>query len=165
VNQDSALASHLDRVSGLHFHTLLHSTILPPHSLNLRDMVSPQNGATWVSLGVDQTTSLPPKGGLNSNPSSYQSDKQGSQVGSWAFLSSFVRTKLTSLVCLKRGFLLLDQHVWCHLAGAALPAGQEHWARDKEVKTPSLNPGQVPRNVALAQTERQGTKTFGKQVY
>jgi hypothetical protein len=60
----------------LHFHTLSHSTVLSPHSLNLRDTVSPQKVVTRVShwLEVDQTPLLPP----NLNPGSYQSDGQHS---------------------------------------------------------------------------------------
>jgi hypothetical protein len=78
---DSTLTSQLGHILGSHFHTLSHRTVLPPCSLNLRDMVSPQKGVTWVSLGVDQTPSLPPKSGLNLNPGSYQSDEWNSQVG------------------------------------------------------------------------------------
>jgi hypothetical protein len=54
------------------------STPLPGH----RDMVSPPKGVIQVSLGVDQTPSLPTKAGLNLNLGSYQSDEWGSQVGS-----------------------------------------------------------------------------------
>jgi hypothetical protein len=43
---DSSLTSQLDCVSGSHFHILLHSTILPPCSLNLRDTASPQQVVT-----------------------------------------------------------------------------------------------------------------------
>jgi hypothetical protein len=44
-----------------------------------------------VSLvGVDQAPLLPPKLGLNSNSGFYESDGQGSQIGSQAFLGSFV---------------------------------------------------------------------------
>jgi hypothetical protein len=83
MNQDSALASQLGTISGSHFHILLHSTVLPPHSLKLRDTVSPKKAVTRVFLlGVDQTPLLPPEAGLNSNLGSYQSDEWGSQVGS-----------------------------------------------------------------------------------
>jgi hypothetical protein len=72
--------------AGLHLRLALshivtqHST--STHCLDLRDMVLPQKGVTQVSLGVDQTPSLPPKAGLNLNLGSYHSDEWGSQVGS-----------------------------------------------------------------------------------
>jgi hypothetical protein len=88
------------------------------HSLNSRETVSPQKGITRVSLlEVDQAPLLPPKRCLNSNPGSYQSNERGSQVGSQAFLGSFVWWKLTSSDYRERGSLL-----W-HLAGVALLAG------------------------------------------
>jgi hypothetical protein len=73
-------------------------------------MVSPQKAVTRVSLGVDQTPSLPPEAGLNLNLGSYQSDEQGSQVGSCAFPGSFVQPELTSSACWERDSLSLDQH-------------------------------------------------------
>jgi hypothetical protein len=79
---DFSLTLQLGYISGSHFHTFSHSTVLPPYCLDLRDMVLPQKGVTQVSLGVDQTPSLPPKAGLNLNLGSYQSDEWGSQVGS-----------------------------------------------------------------------------------
>jgi hypothetical protein len=64
-------------------------------------------------LGVDQTPLRfrPPKAGLNSNPCSYKSDEQGSQVGSQAFLGSFVLLKIASSVHQEGGSLPSDQHV------------------------------------------------------
>jgi hypothetical protein len=76
MDWDSAFTSQLGCISGSHFHTLSHSTVLPPCSLNLRDMVSPQKVVTRVSLlGVNHSPILPPEVGLNLNPSSYQSVK------------------------------------------------------------------------------------------
>jgi hypothetical protein len=46
VDWDSSLASQLGCTSCLHFHTFSHSTVLPPHSLNLRNMVSPPKVVT-----------------------------------------------------------------------------------------------------------------------
>jgi hypothetical protein len=121
MDRDSALALQLGRLSGSHFHTLSHSTVLPPHSLNLIEMVSPQQGVTQVSLGVDQAPSAPPKAGLNLNSVSYQFDEQGSQVGSWGFPGFFVWPELVSLVCWERGSLPLDQHVLAVVPGRGGP--------------------------------------------
>jgi hypothetical protein len=74
--------------------------------LNLKDMVSPQKGRSL--LGLDQTRLLPPEAGLNLNPSSYQSEEQGSQIGSRAFPGSFVQTELTFSAHRERGFRLSD---------------------------------------------------------
>jgi hypothetical protein len=74
---------HNQATSQAHTHTLSHSTVLPPHSLNLEDMVSPPKRALLgCLLRVDQTPLLPPEAGLNLNPGFYQSDEWGSQVGS-----------------------------------------------------------------------------------
>jgi hypothetical protein len=54
---------------------------------------------------------MPPEAGLNLNPDFYQSDEQDSQVGSWAFTSSFVQTELDSSVFQERGSLLYGQQV------------------------------------------------------
>jgi hypothetical protein len=43
---DSSLTLQLGCVSGSHFYTLSHGTIISPHSLNQRDMVSPQQAVT-----------------------------------------------------------------------------------------------------------------------
>jgi hypothetical protein len=60
----------------LHFHTLSYTTVLPYHSLNLRDMVSPQK---WQFLGCPfgswSGPLLSPGAGLNLNQGSYQSDE------------------------------------------------------------------------------------------
>jgi hypothetical protein len=67
--------------SGSHFHTLSHSTVLPPRSLSLKDKVSPPKRALLgCLLRVDQTPLLPPEEGLKLNPCSYQSDEWGPKL-------------------------------------------------------------------------------------
>jgi hypothetical protein len=133
-------------------HILTHNTVLPPHCLDLRDMVLPQKGVTQVSLGVDQTPSLPPKAGLNLNLGSYQSDEWGSQVGSWAFLGSFVWPNPTSLVHWERGSLPSHQ-----LSSCGAWQGQPSWgcwACDEEVKILLLNPGHEPLGMLQEVSDR-----------
>jgi hypothetical protein len=61
------------------------------HSLNLIHGFTPKREllSAWTTP-LHQTPLLPPKASLNSNPGSYQSDEQGSQVGSQALPGSFV---------------------------------------------------------------------------
>jgi hypothetical protein len=75
-------------------------------------MVLPQIGLLTRGslLGIDKTPLLCSEAGLNSNLGSYQSDEWGSQVGSRAFLGSFVQLELTSLIHWERGSLPSDQH-------------------------------------------------------
>jgi hypothetical protein len=55
---------------------------------------TPKQALLRCLLRVDQTPLLPPEAGLNLNPVSYQSDEQGSQVGSQVFPRSFVQPVL-----------------------------------------------------------------------
>jgi hypothetical protein len=59
-------------------HTLSHSTVLLPRSLNLRDRVSPQKAVTSSLWETDQSPLLPLEAGLNSNLGSYQSESSAS---------------------------------------------------------------------------------------
>jgi hypothetical protein len=58
--------AHLSEAS----YTLLHSTVLSPHSPNLRDTASPQKVVT-CSLWEVISPPLPPGAGPNLNPGSY----------------------------------------------------------------------------------------------
>jgi hypothetical protein len=137
------------------------STVLTPRSLNWKNTVSPLKAVTRVSLGVDQTPHLPPNAGLNLNPDSYQSDEQGSQVGSWAFPGSCVQPELTSSACQSRGSLSWINTVQWHLAGAAFLVFWGHKASDKEVKHHPPNPRWTPRNVAGGLRQRlRGQQSF-----
>jgi hypothetical protein len=61
-----SLGLHSQFVTSLRLRfTLSHSTVLPPHSLKLKDTVPPPKEVTWMSLGIDQTPLLPPQAGLN----------------------------------------------------------------------------------------------------
>jgi hypothetical protein len=94
---DSTLALQLDCISGLHFHTLSHSTVLPPCSRNLIDTVSPQKAlgekkkkrvSHWELIRLSFCL------GLNSNPGSYQSNGSGSLlIGSCTSPGSIVHLR------------------------------------------------------------------------
>jgi hypothetical protein len=62
-----------------------------------------------VSLGIVHTPLLPPEADLNLDPGSYDSDDQGSHVGSQAFLGSLVQLELIPLACQDRSSLPSDQ--------------------------------------------------------
>jgi hypothetical protein len=63
-------------------HTLTQHRISTPLPEPERHGFTHKKGITRLSLGVDQTSLLPPEAGLNANLGSYQSDERGSLVGS-----------------------------------------------------------------------------------
>jgi hypothetical protein len=77
-----------------------HSTVLPPCSLNLKDMVSLlKRVVTRVPFGSWSDSPSASWGRPEFEPGSYHSDEWGSQVGSWAFPVSFVQLELALSAC------------------------------------------------------------------
>jgi hypothetical protein len=93
-------------------HTLTQNSTSTPFPEPERHCFTPKKAVTRVSLEVGQSPLLPPEAGLNSNPGSHQSDEWGSQVGSRAFLGSFVQLELASLAHQEKGSLSSDQYGW-----------------------------------------------------
>jgi hypothetical protein len=118
-----------------------------------------------VSLGVDQTPLLPPEAGLNLNPSSYQSDEWGSQVGSWAFLGSFVQPEHTSSAHQEKGSLSQNNKVVPGRGSPPVRPGMlSQW---QAVENTILQIQDKPLEMLQEGSDRdwEGTKALGKQVY
>jgi hypothetical protein len=138
------------------------STVLPEPE---RHAFTSPKGITLVSSRVDQTPLLPPEAGLNLNLGSYQYDEQGSLVGSWAFLGSFVQLELTSSACQEREASYPRSTRSC----GSWQEWPSWWARDAELRQGGENttfqiPGEPSEMLQdSSDRDREGTKAFRKQ--
>jgi hypothetical protein len=99
-----------------------------------------------LSLGIYQTSLLLPEAGLNSNPVSYQSDEQGSQVGSLTFHVSLCNQNSSPRFARREA-----PFPQINTSSGTWQGWPSQQAGDTESATrrwkPALNPKQAPRNV------------------